>query len=164
MIGAGRLGQLVSWCLANVGVDLLVVARHDKQVKLLVDRGIPHCRSLSTCHENAFDIVVECTGSPAGFTQAVACVVSGGTIVLKSTYPGTPEVPMSQVVVKEITVVGSRCGPLDAALRLMASKQVDPRVLIEQVVPLSQGLKALEKASAPATFKVLLTPIQTSKL
>lgn len=165
VLGAGRLGQLVSWCLANVGVDLLVVARHAKQMKLLAERGITYCSEVAECHENTFDVVVECTGSPSGFAQAVRCVVAGGTIVLKSTYPGTPEMPMSQVVVKEILVVGSRCGPLDAALRVMDSRQIDPRALIEEVFPLSRGLDALQRASVPSTFKVLLSPsTQTSKL
>jgi len=162
VIGAGRLGQLVSWCLASVGVDLLVVARHAKQQKFLDQRGISHVNALSEKHENTFDIVVECTGSPLGFDQAVASVVSRGTIVLKSTYPGTPQVSMSLIVVKEISVIGSRCGPLAAALRLMASHTIDPSVLIEEVFPVSQGLKAIQRASVPSTFKILLAPIQTT--
>lgn len=90
IIGAGRLGQLVSWCLSNVGVDLTVVAKHSKQQRLLAERGIRYISGLTEVHENRFDIVVECTGSPSGFAQAVSCVLARGTIILKSTYPGLP--------------------------------------------------------------------------
>lgn len=79
-------------------------------------------------------------------------------------FVGNPQMPMSAIVVKEISVVGSRCGPLAAALRLMATKKIDPSALIEKVFPLSQGLKAFEQAAVSGTFKVLLAPNQSAKL
>lgn len=164
VLGAGRLGQLVSWCLASVGADLLVVARHPQQKKLLQERGIPYISALTDEHKDRFDVVVECTGAAEGFAQAVASAMSKGTIVLKSTYPGTPEVAMSTVVVKELSIIGSRCGTLAAALRLMASNKIDPRSLIENIFPLSQGLQAFETASVAGTFKILLAPQKAAKL
>jgi threonine dehydrogenase-like Zn-dependent dehydrogenase len=53
-----------------------------------------------------------------------------GTMVLKSTYKGDLSVNFSSIVVDEINLVGSRCGPFEPALRLMESRQVDPTVLI----------------------------------
>jgi threonine dehydrogenase-like Zn-dependent dehydrogenase len=81
-----------------------------------------------------------------------------GTLVLKSTYQGDVQVNLSSLVVDEITVVGSRCGPFDLALQLLESGQVDPLPQIEACYPLDQGLRAFEEAGQPGRLKVLLRP------
>jgi threonine dehydrogenase-like Zn-dependent dehydrogenase len=104
------------------------------------------------------DIVIECTGSPAGFDQALDLLRSEGTLVLKSTYADLGPANLSRVVVDEIRVVGSRCGPFEAALRHLASQSVDPLPLIEAVYPLVDGLAACEHATRSGVLKILLQP------
>jgi threonine dehydrogenase-like Zn-dependent dehydrogenase len=79
-------------------------------------------------------------------------------VVLKSTYGAPVELPLAQVVVDEIRLQGSRCGPFPPALRLLADGLVDPRPLIGEVLPLRQALKAFERAARPGAGKLLLAP------
>jgi threonine dehydrogenase-like Zn-dependent dehydrogenase len=101
---------------------------------------------------------VEATGSPSGFTLARQAIRPRGTLVLKSTYKGEMNVNFSSIVVDEVNIIGSRCGPFEPALRLLESKQVDPTVLIDDQYSLGDGLKAFERAAQPGTLKVLVQP------
>ena len=157
VVGAGRLGQLIAYTLKLTGCALQVVARHDSQRKLLGAVGIPWLGE-DEVPERKMDMVVEATGSPAGFALARKAVRPRGTIVLKSTYAGKLEVDFSAVVVDEITLVGSRCGPFAPALRVMREEMVDPCPLINANYPLREGIAAFERASQPGVFKVLVQP------
>jgi len=155
LIGAGRLGQLIAQTLALTGCDLRVVARHKHQQDLLKARGIGII-SEEEIKPWRWDVVVEATGSPSGFSLARQAIRPRGTLVLKSTYKGEMNVNFSSVVVDEINIIGSRCGPFEPALRLMESKQVDPTVLITNEFKLKDALKAFEHAAEPGVLKVLI--------
>jgi threonine dehydrogenase-like Zn-dependent dehydrogenase len=157
VIGAGRLGQLVAQTLALTGCNLQVVARHPHQRQLLAKRGIP-ALSENDVLGKKMDIVVEATGTPAGFEQARQALRPGGVLVMKSTYKGLVQANLSSVVVDEITLVGSRCGPFPPALRLLELQQVDPQPMIDACYPLSDSLRALEHAARPGALKVLIKP------
>ena len=157
LIGAGRLGQLIAQTLALTGCNLNVVARHKRQQELLKARGI-QIISEEDIQPWRWDIVVEATGSPSGFSLAKQAIRPRGTLVLKSTYKGEMNVKFSSIVVDEINIVGSRCGPFEPALRLMESKQVDPTVLIDAEYSLANALKAFEHAGETGVLKVLVEP------
>ncbi len=155
LIGAGRLGQLIAQTLALTGCDLHVLARHPGQKERLAARGIP-VLSADTLPLRCWDVVIEATGSAEGFHLARQAVRPRGTLVLKSTYKGELTINASALVVDEITLVGSRCGPFAAALRLLEARRVDPTPLIMDVLPLSRALEAMERAAQPGMLKVLL--------
>ena len=157
LVGAGRLGQLIAQTLSLTGCDLRVVARHKHQQDLLSARGI---RVIAEEDIQLWrqDIVVEATGSPSGFELARRAIRPRGTLVLKSTYKGEMSVNFSSIVVDEVNIVGSRCGPFAPALRLMESRQVDPTVLIDSDFPLGEALKAFEHAAETGVLKVLVSP------
>lgn len=157
LIGAGRLGQLIAQTLALTGCDLRVVARHVHQQDLLKARGI-RIISEEEIKPWRWDIVVEATGSPGGFSLARQAIRPRGTLVLKSTYKGEMNVNFSSIVVDEIHITGSRCGPFEPALRLMESRQVDPTVLIDSEFALGEALKAFEHAAETGVLKVLVRP------
>jgi len=157
LIGAGRLGQLIAQTLALTGCDLRVVARHKHQQDLLKRRGI-RIIAEEEIQPWRWDIVVEATGSPSGFSLARQAIRPRGTLVLKSTYKGEMQVNFSAIVVDEINIIGSRCGPFQPALCLMESKQVDPTVLIDSEFLLANSLKAFERAAETGTLKVLVEP------
>jgi threonine dehydrogenase-like Zn-dependent dehydrogenase len=157
LIGAGRLGQLIAQTLSLTGCDLRVVARHSHQQELLTERGI----RLITENEIQpwrWDIVVEATGSSSGFDLARKAIRPRGTLVMKSTYKGDMTVNFSSIVVDELTILGSRCGPFEPALRLLEKGEVDPTVLIAKSLKLSETVKAFEEAARPGMLKVLLEP------
>ncbi len=155
LVGAGRLGQLIAQTLALTGADLGVVARHAHQQALLRQRGI---RVVQEDEVQAwrYDVVVEATGSTAGFDLARKAIRPRGTFVLKSTYKGSLTLHLSPVVVDEITIVGSRCGPFAPALRLLEKKEVDPTVLIAAEFRLEQGLQAFSEAEKRGVLKVVI--------
>lgn len=155
VVGAGRLGQLIAQVLRLSGCALTVVARHTRQRALLEAVGIPWIAE-DAVPERRLDLVVEATGAPGGFALARRAVRPRGTIVLKSTYQGLLETDFSSLVVDEITLVGSRCGPLPAALRLLQLGLVDPRPLIDGRYPLTEALAALDQAARPGGMKVLI--------
>lgn len=155
LVGAGRLGQLIAQTLALTGADLRVVARHPLQQKLLAERGITLVDEADV-QPWRYDVVVEATGSTAGFDLARKAVRPRGTFVLKSTYKGEMTLNLSPVVVDEITIVGSRCGPFAPALRLLEKKEVDPTVLIAAEFGLTDGLRAFEEAQKRGMLKVVV--------
>jgi threonine dehydrogenase-like Zn-dependent dehydrogenase len=157
LIGAGRLGQLIAQTLALTGCNLRVVARHEGQKHLLRARGIGLI-SEGDVRPGRWDIVLEATGSPDGFALARRAIRPRGRLVMKSTYKGDIQVNFSSIVVDEVTVVGSRCGPFAPALRLMDQNAVDPGVLITAEYKLEDGLAALEEAARPGVLKVILEP------
>lgn len=155
LIGAGRLGQLIAQTLGLTGCNLRVVARHARQQDLLKARGIRTIDELDI-QPGRWDIVVEATGSPDGFDLARKALRPRGTLVMKSTYKGTLNVNFSSIVVDEINIIGSRCGPFEPALRLMEAQQVDPSTLIVAEYKLKDALKAFEHAAEPGVLKVLV--------
>lgn len=157
VIGAGRLGQLIAQTLALTGCDLRVVARHAHQQNLLKGRGIRIIVE-EDIQPWRWDVVVEATGSPSGFSLARRAIRPRGALVLKSTYKGNLDVNFSSIVVDEINIIGSRCGPFEPALRLMETQQVDPTVLIMDEFRLQDGLKAFERAGETGVLKVLVNP------
>jgi threonine dehydrogenase-like Zn-dependent dehydrogenase len=101
-------------------------------------------------------VVVDCTGRAEGFADALRLVRARGTIVLKSTYRGMPQADLTQVAVREVRVVGSRCGPFPAALRLLGNQLVDVESLIDARYSLADALSAMSRARQAGVLKVLL--------
>ncbi|MBD2199010.1 MULTISPECIES: MDR/zinc-dependent alcohol dehydrogenase-like family protein [Calothrix] len=155
VVGDGKLGQLVAQTIALTGCELLVVGRHQDKLANLEARGIK--TGLATAvKDRYFDISVECTGNPEGFAIARRALRPRGTLVLKSTYAGNLSLDASSLVVDEITLIGSRCGPFAPALQLLATAQVDVQPLIQARYQLSEGLAAFAHAQSRGVLKVLL--------
>jgi threonine dehydrogenase-like Zn-dependent dehydrogenase len=154
VVGAGKLGMLIAQTLARTGCDLTVVTRHDgPKLELLRERAAAVCLEESV-ESGAFDVAVECTGNPAGLGIARQALRPRGTLVLKSTYAGRLEVDASAMVVDEITVIGSRCGPFPPALLLLEEGGVDVTPLVAARYPPEEGAAAFEHASRPGVLKV----------
>jgi threonine dehydrogenase-like Zn-dependent dehydrogenase len=155
VVGDGKLGQLVARVLALEGCELAVVGRHPWKLSLLEQSGI-HTLPEAHVPKHTWDLVVECTGQPGGFETARRALRPRGTLVLKSTYAGELSLDASAVVVDELTIVGSRCGPFEPALRLLAEERVTVEPMVQARYPLSEAGSALERAGEPGVLKVLL--------
>ena len=141
VVGRGKLGTLIAQTLLLTGCRLSVVGRAD---------DAPPSKS--------FDIAVECSGNPEGFATARAALRPRGTLVMKSTYAGDLTVNASSLVVDEITLVGSRCGPMAPALALLAQRKIDVRPMLHATYALDDAVAAFEHAQRPGTLKVIVTP------
>ncbi len=157
VIGPGRLGTLVAQALAGTGCELLVVARRPAARERVAALGL-RAITPDDLPTGRLDLVVECTGNLEGLALARRAVRPQGTIVLKSTYHGEVALSLSAVVVDEVALVGSRCGPFAPALDALRAGRIDPRGLLEATYPLAEALAAFEHAARPGALKVLLRP------
>lgn len=157
VLGDGKLGLLVAQVLRLSGCDLVVVGRHADKLAILEQQGIATRLSGEESDLKA-DLVVDCTGQVEGFTAARAMVRPRGTLVLKSTFHGQNEVNLTSLVVDELKLVGSRCGPFAPALRLLAMGLVDVEPLIAGVYSLDEALAAFDHARRKGALKVLIRP------
>ncbi len=158
VIGAGKLGLLIAQVIKLTGCHLTVIARRPHPIELLYQWGIAHVTSAGDLDRQQAHIVIDSTGSAEGFAAALDLVRPRGTIILKSTYATLPQADLTRVVVEEIRLVGSRCGPFDAALRMLAAHLIDVQSLIEKQYPLAEALPAFDYAAQPGVLKVLLSP------
>ncbi len=157
VLGAGKLGNLIAQTLRLTGCALRVVGRHRAKRDLLERMGIATIDAASV-EDGGADVVVECTGNPEGFELARRAVRPRGTLVLKSTYAGNTSINLSTIVVDEITILGSRCGPFAPALALLARGAVDVQPLVHARYPLPEARSAFEEVARPGVLKVLLMP------
>lgn len=155
VIGDGKLGLLCAQVLALTGCDLTLIGHHPEKLALLEGRGITRAQDAASISPGA-DVVVEATGSPAGFTSARRLVRPRGTLVLKSTYAGDFPADLTGLVVDEVSVIGSRCGPFPSALRLLAQGLVAVKPLVEARYPFHKTLRAFEHAARRGALKVLV--------
>ena len=155
VVGDGKLGNLVAQTLALTGCVLTVIGRHPAKLALLAARGIAATTAPGRPAGQA-DVAVECTGNAEGLDLALRAVRPRGTIVLKSTYRGRASLDVSRIVVDEITLVGSRCGPFAPALALLAEGRVDVRPLVHARFPLHEAVAAFAEAARRGVMKVLI--------
>ncbi len=158
VLGDGKLGLLIAQVLHAAGAHVLAVGRHDPKLGILADRGIETSRLSAWLphHRNSADLVIEATGRAEGFRLAVEATRPRGTLVLKSTLAEMPSVDLAPVVIDEIHVVGSRCGPFEPALESLEQATVSVLPLVSKRFPLEQGQDALTAAAEPGAGKVLI--------
>ncbi len=157
VLGDGRLGILCAWVLASRLRDVTLVGRHPEKLALARWRHLTTALGSEGIGEKA-DMVVDATGSARGLSEAVSLCRPRGVIVLKTTVASHESVNLSQLVVDEITVKGSRCGRFSDGLEILASH---PDMPLERMIssrrPLSEAPEAFNIAAGPGALKVLLT-------
>jgi len=156
VLGDGKLGLMAAQVLRLNGSAVLAVGRYAHKLKILDRLGIRTVMEKDLDPEERFDMVVESTGSPEGFHLARSLVDPTGTIVQKSTYTESLRVDISSLVVDEIQVIGSRCGPFEPAIRALLRGLVNVQELIDRRFPLEMGLQAFEYAMRDESLKVIL--------
>jgi threonine dehydrogenase-like Zn-dependent dehydrogenase len=159
VVGDGKLGLLCAQALkATTGAGVTLVGRHESKLGIARGRGVRALKAdeLPDSYERAFDVAVEASGSAAGLETALKLLRPRGTLILKSTFHGTTELNAAPVVVDEISIVGSRCGRFHGALELLRRNAVEVDALVHDEFPLSEGVRAFERAAEPGVLKVLL--------
>jgi threonine dehydrogenase-like Zn-dependent dehydrogenase len=155
VLGDGKLGLLVAQVLHAAGARVLAVGKHAEKLAILENRGISSVPR-DRWDGGTADLVVEATGTAEGLELAVGATQPRGTLVLKSTVAETTRLNLAPLVINEITVIGSRCGPFAPALNALATGSVDVRSLISEQVPLTEAGEGLRLAAEPGMLKVLI--------
>ena len=157
VLGDGRLGQLIVRVLKLRVRRLLMVGRHAAKLEAAEKQGVQTILEADFVPSAQADVVIDATGSPGGLELAMKEVRPRGTIVLKSTTAaGAGGLDLAPLVINEVTVVGSRCGPVPDALRALLRREVDVSALISRRFPLSEAAAALEAARSSENIKVLI--------
>lgn len=157
VLGDGKLGNLCAQVLRLTGAKITAIGKHANKLALLKKAGV-RTVLLDDWQPRLFDIVVEATGSASGFELALSVVRPRGTLILKSTIAVDYRVSLAPIVIDEINVIGSRCGPFPDALAALAAKQIAVRPLIEEIYGLDDGVAAVAHAARPGARKILLRP------
>ena len=157
VLGDGRLGLLVAQVLRNAGCPVRVIGKHADKLALCEKWQIRSRPLDDIIPRHDQDVVVDCTGGADGLELAVQMVRPRGTVVLKSTFASGKPLNLAPVVIDEITIIGSRCGPFREAIRALSERQVDVTSLIYRRMKLEQGVEAMDLARRPGVLKVILT-------
>jgi threonine dehydrogenase-like Zn-dependent dehydrogenase len=157
VLGDGRLGLLCAQVLRNAGCPVRVIGKHPEKMRLCDQWGIRSRPVSEITPRHDQEVVVDCTGSVAGLEMAMQLVRPRGTIVLKSTVAAGKAINLAPIVIDEINVVGSRCGPFKEAIKALAEKSVDVTSMIHKRMKIEQGVEAMELAGRSGVLKVLLT-------
>jgi threonine dehydrogenase-like Zn-dependent dehydrogenase len=166
VLGDGKLAQLIARVLRSAMPRVVMYGKHANKLALARRAGMETCKVRGDASDpkrikQNYRLVVEATGSPSGWMLAQQMTEPRGTLVLKSTFHGAALVETWPIVVKEITVMGSRCGPFADAIALLRSSKIDPTPLITRTFPLSEAAAAMEFAQRAGVMKVLLSGISS---
>ena len=156
ILGDGRLGNLCAQVLADFGCDVLVVGKHENKLQILCDLGIETGLLNEVTPARQFDVVVDCTGSASGLPTALQFVKPWGTIILTTTVAGEQTMAFAPIVIDEVRVVGSRCGPFPDAIAGLESGRVQVEPLISGRFPLEKGVEAIHYTAENPVLKILI--------
>ncbi len=154
VLGDGKLGLLCAQAVATTGAAVTVSGHHQAKLDRVASRV--HGVVSPDWQGRPFDVVVEATGTREGLKSAIAAVRPRGTVVLKSTVADPHELSLAPIVIDEINLVGSRCGPFPRALLALERGEVDVRCLIDASYEFDQAIAAFEHAGRCGVLKVLL--------
>lgn len=158
VIGDGKLGLLCAASLSAAAGSLILIGKHSQKISVAARLNVEGVLLANAAKLNRdFDIVIEASGSESGFETAISLVRPRGKIVLKSTFHGKSYWDTSRIVVDEISIVGSRCGQMSDAIRLLDKRSVDVTQLINYELPLTEGVQAINLAAEKGVLKVLLS-------
>lgn len=155
VVGDGKLALLIAQVIATTGAALTLIGKHDGKLAVARALGVAVAER-SELDRKSFDVVVEATGSPLGMQDAIGFARPRGKIVLKSTYHGPLTLDAAPLVIDELTVVGSRCGPFAPAIAALATGAVRTDPLVSSIVSFNDALTGFTRAGAAGTLKVLL--------
>lgn len=156
VLGDGRLGQLISMVLDRYS-KVKCFGRHQDKLDRLENLGVSTSMCIESSDIGRFDIVVDATGSSSGLIDATKLARPRGTIILKSTTASGSNHNLTQTIINEFTVVGSRCGPFAPAIDALSSGVISVEDMVDCTYSLDRYGEAFERAKSGA-LKVLFAP------
>jgi alcohol dehydrogenase len=167
VVGIGRLGLLILQVLKLQKPKLLVAVTHHKGNSRKnewarsfgcdeIISSDDETNSFLACTKGiGFDHVIEASGKPSGLDFALKIVRPRGTVHVKSTHGLPVSLDVTKIVVKEIRIQGSRCGPFDQAIEMVRDRKILTRDIITSRFPLQEFEKAFAAARNSNQIKVI---------
>lgn len=157
VLGDGKLGVLIAQVLKSRTPKVSCVGKHKRKLEILKEKAVK-TYLFGAKIEDKFDVVVEATGNKKGLEEALSLVKPRGTVILKSTFQGEVKLDVSKLVVDEIHLIGSRCGPFLRAIQVLSRKQIEVEKMVDGDFPLDRSKEGFALAQKPETIKILITP------
>jgi len=155
VLGDGKLGLLAAQVISMTGCDLTVVGNYRSKLLILDELGI-RTELSSEFSGKDMDMVVECTGSESGMETALKTVRPRGKIIIKTTIAEKGCIDLNRIVINELSLIGSRCGPFPDAIIAIESGKVKLYPLVSAEYSIEEGVKAFTRASESGALKVIL--------
>lgn len=155
VLGDGRLSLMIAQVLRNEVARLRVVGKHPRKLDRFRSRGIDSITLEQVDCDKSWDMVVDVTGSPTGLPLALQLVRPRGTVVMKTTIAADHQLSLASIVIDEIQLIGSRCGPFDIALQNLVDGRVDVEDYVTHRFPLADATDAMTTARDPQALKVI---------
>ena len=156
VLGDGKLGLTTALTLNAHNLDVLLVGKHQNKLDIAKAQGVKTQLLSEFTPGKKYDVVVEATGSASGFETSMSLTKPRGVLVLKSTVASGKELNLAPIVIDEITVLGSRCGQLPPALRLLENHRIDFTPFITKTYSIDESLEAFEANKAKESLKILI--------
>lgn len=174
VMGLGPIGQLMVRTCKWKGAHVTAMARTphklemaqrfgmaDQVVQLSETTTAEDIKKQFTQDGHGFDVVIEAIGRPETWEKAVDLVRKGGTVNLFGGCPGGSTVTLStrRLHYDEIKLVSSfhhTPHHFKKALDLLTQLEIDPRLLITDVMPMAKFEAALQQVEAGLAMKIAL--------
>lgn len=157
VLGDGKLGILCAQVARLTGASVHLIGKHPDRLALAGEDVRPHPLEDALKMGRVFDVVADCTGSKTGLPTALKLVEPCGTVVLKTTVAGDYTIDLSPIVIDEVRIIGSRCGPFPKAIAALSGRMVEVRRLIGEVYTLDSAEVAFRAAAVPGAKKIIMT-------
>ena len=158
VLGDGKLGLLIAMMLHAQGHSVELFGRHPGKLRIAAEAGVATRRADAVLPRSKYEWVVDATGNPKGLRLAVEMTQPRGVVILKSTVHGMVAIDTAPVIVDEITLLGSRCGRMEAALPLLERGVIPVEKMIAGEYHLRDAARAFERAAERGVLKILLRP------
>lgn len=157
VMGDGKLGLLIAQVVVKfTRAKVTLLGHHNDKLALAEGWGVKTHNSNKGLPDSPYDVVIEATGTAEGFQQALSLLRPRGTVILKSTVAQEAKLDLAPIVINELTVIGSRCGPFETAIKALADRKIDVKPLISATYPIDQAEEAFAHARKKGVMKVLL--------
>lgn len=158
VVGDGKLAQLISQVIALSNKTITCFGKHQRKLEIISRLGIETTIGKLEENQHRFDLMIEATGRESGFRDAIRIVKPRGKIILKSTTYLQGKIDLTQTIINEIQIIGSRCGPFNPAITALVTGKINVRDLIDKTYPIEDYKMALQQASDPNSLKVTIDP------
>lgn len=164
VLGDGKLGLLAALGLRYYSSHIILCGKHKEKLQIAAAQGVKtfhiHSNTDYSTLMNQFgnlDIVVEATGYPDGINMAIGLARPEGIVIVKTTTHELSKINLATIAVKELQIIGSRCGDFDLALSFLKNGWIDVTPLIESTYPFSEFKNAFKHACKRGSKKVLVS-------
>jgi len=154
VLGDGKLGLLTAVSMHNLGYNISITGKHKQKLAVAAEYDIP--TFLLNENTEKYDIVIDTTGSKSGIQDALKTVKPEGKVVLKTTVADKTSLDLNKIAVNELSIIGSRCGPFTAAIRLLSRHDLKLHKLVEKTFDFDNALKAFQYAKEKGPLKIIL--------